>query len=55
MNFFNAETRNRPLWVVATHRDATKPSGARAERRRVAEGQRVLGSWSLGLGVVQKI
>ena len=53
MNFFNAETRNRTpvrtsalrttcgrgisLWVVATHRDATKPSGARAERRRVAE------------------
>ena len=50
MKFFNAEARNRTpvrtsalrttcgrgisLWVVATHRDATKPSGARAERRR---------------------
>ena len=48
MNFFNAETRNRTpvrtsalrttcgrgisLWVVATHRDATKPSGMRLSR-----------------------
>jgi len=23
--------RNRPLWVGATHREATKPSGASAE------------------------
>ena len=31
---FNAETRNRPLWVGATHGEATKPSEASAERRR---------------------
>jgi hypothetical protein len=37
MNFFNAETRNRPLRVGATRGEATEPSGARAERRRVAE------------------
>ena len=30
-------TRNRPLRVVATHGEATKPSEARAERRRDAE------------------
>ena len=32
--FFNAETRNRPLRVGATRGEATKPSEARAERRR---------------------
>ncbi len=53
MKFFNAETRNRTpvrtsalrttcgrgisLRVGATRGEATEPSGARAERRRVAE------------------
>ena len=27
--------RNRPLWVGATHREATKPSGASAEESGV--------------------
>ncbi len=31
---FNAEARNRPLRVGATHGEATKPSEASAERRR---------------------
>ena len=29
---FNAEARNRPLRVGATHREATKPSEARVRR-----------------------
>ena len=40
---FNAEARNRPLWVVATRGVATKPSGASAERRR--------GGWFRKLGL----
>ena len=32
--YFNAETRNRPLRVGATHGEATEPSEASAERRR---------------------
>ena len=31
-----AETRNRPVRVGAIHGEATKPSGARAERRGYA-------------------
>ncbi len=38
---FNAETRNRPLWVAATHGDAAEPSEASAERRRDAESREV--------------
>ena len=34
LDILNAEARNRPLWVGATHGEATKPSEARAERRR---------------------
>ena len=36
-SFLNAETRNRPLRVGATHEEATKPSEARAERCRGEE------------------
>ena len=36
---FNAETRNRPLWVAATHGDAAEPSEASAESRRDAESR----------------
>ena len=32
MSVSHAEVRNRPLRVGATHREATKPSEARAER-----------------------
>ena len=35
LDILNAEARNRPLWVGATHGEATKPSEASAERRRV--------------------
>ena len=38
LNVFNAEARNRPLRVGATHGEATKPSEARAERRGDGEG-----------------
>ena len=35
-------TRNRPLRVVATHWEATKPSGARAELKTIYDGNRVI-------------
>jgi len=37
---FNAEARNRPLRVGATHGEATKPSEASAERRRGRKGKK---------------
>ena len=47
---FNAETRNRPLRVGATHREATKPSEARAESRRETVGRGVspVDNWDNG-------
>ena len=35
-------TRNRPLRVVVTHWEATKPSGARAELKTIYDGNRVI-------------
>ena len=35
-------TRNRPLRVVATHWEVTKPSGARAELKTIYDGDRVI-------------
>ena len=37
-NPIHAESRNRPLRVGATHREATKPSEASAERGRERRG-----------------
>ena len=45
-------TRNRPLRVVATHGEATKPSEARAERRRDAECAEGFGRIVVGRGVL---
>ena len=45
-------TRNRPLRVVATHGEATKPSEARAERRRDAEYAEGFGRMVVGRGVL---
>ncbi len=49
----HAEVRNRPLRVGATHREATKPSEASAERGRERRGVgevKVKGGWGVGGG-----
>ena len=47
LNVFNAESRNRPLRVGATHGEATKPSEASAESRREVDWWRNIENVSL--------
>ena len=47
LNVFNAEPRNRPLRVGATHGEATKPSEASAESRREVDWWRNIENVSL--------